>query len=65
MTVAREGADAVVRVRDNGVGIAPDMLPQHLRPVHPGGRVARAGRTAGWGSAWPWSAPWSRCTTGG
>jgi PAS domain S-box-containing protein len=27
MTVNREGADAVIRVRDNGVGIAPDLLP--------------------------------------
>ena len=28
MTVAREGDDAVIRVRDNGVGIPPDMLPR-------------------------------------
>lgn len=27
MTVDQEGAEAVVRVRDNGVGIAPEMLP--------------------------------------
>jgi CheY-like chemotaxis protein len=27
MTVGQEGDDAVVRVRDNGVGIAPDVLP--------------------------------------
>jgi PAS domain S-box-containing protein len=26
MTVSREGDDAVIRVRDNGVGIAPDLL---------------------------------------
>src|SRR6476660_8072838 len=27
MTVSQEGEDAVIRVRDNGVGIAPDLLP--------------------------------------
>ena len=27
MTVSREGNDAVIRVRDNGVGIAPELLP--------------------------------------
>jgi DNA topoisomerase VI subunit B len=27
MTVSQEGTEAVVRVRDNGVGIAPDLLP--------------------------------------
>ncbi len=28
LTVSQEGEDAVIRVRDNGVGIAPDLLPQ-------------------------------------
>ncbi len=28
MSVQQEGAEAVIRVRDNGVGIAPDMLPR-------------------------------------
>ena len=28
MTLLREGSEAVIRVRDNGVGIAPDMLPR-------------------------------------
>jgi CheY-like chemotaxis protein len=28
MTVGQEGEDAEIRVRDNGVGIAPEMLPQ-------------------------------------
>ena len=28
MTVGQEGTEAVVRIRDNGVGIAPEMLPQ-------------------------------------
>jgi CheY-like chemotaxis protein len=27
MTVGREGAEAVIRVKDNGVGIAPELLP--------------------------------------
>jgi PAS domain S-box-containing protein len=28
LTVAHEGADAVLRVRDNGIGIQPDLLPK-------------------------------------
>ena len=28
MTVSQEGDDAVIRVRDNGVGIAPELLPE-------------------------------------
>jgi CheY-like chemotaxis protein len=28
VSVSRDGADVVVRVRDNGVGISPDMLPR-------------------------------------
>jgi len=28
MTVSQEGEDAVIRVRDNGVGIAPELLPK-------------------------------------
>src|SRR5687767_10686851 len=28
MSVSQEGAEAVIRVRDNGVGIAPEMLPR-------------------------------------
>ena len=28
MTVNQEGAEAVIRVRDNGVGIAPELLPR-------------------------------------
>ncbi len=38
MSVQQEGSEAVIRVRDNGVGIAPEMLPRDFRPVHPGGR---------------------------
>ena len=36
-----EGA-VVISVRDNGVGIAPEMLPQRVRPVHPGRPRGRA-----------------------
>jgi signal transduction histidine kinase len=28
MSVSQEGAEAVIRVRDNGVGIAPETLPR-------------------------------------
>ena len=31
---------SVLRVRDTGIGIAPEMLPHSLRPVHPGRPLA-------------------------
>ena len=34
LRAGREGAQAFLRVRDQGVGIAPDQLPPHLRNVH-------------------------------
>ena len=43
---AREDRQVVVRVRDNGIGISPDMLAQHLRALRAGpsrGNTVRGG----------------------
>ena len=60
MSVQQEGADAVIRVRDNGVGIARrccrvSSICSRKQRAH------SAGRTAGWGSDWPWCVPWWKC----
>lgn len=48
VTVGRDGRDAVVTVKDNGVGIAPDALG-HLFEMFYQGSNARTGATAGLG----------------
>ena len=40
--VEREGEQAVIRVRDSGIGIAADQLAPHLRHVHAGRYLAGA-----------------------
>ena len=62
LSVQQEGDEAVLRVRDTGVGIAPDFLAPHLRPVHAGGAVIWTVRKAGWASDWPWCNDWWKCT---
>jgi len=42
LVAERQGSDVVVTVRDNGVGIPPEMLPQRLRHVHAGRSLAGA-----------------------
>ncbi len=42
--LAREGSNAVVRVRDNGIGIAPDVLPHIFEPFRQGGAIAARAR---------------------
>jgi len=39
VTLAREGQQAVIAVRDNGVGIAPEILPEIFEPFVQGPRV--------------------------
>ena len=51
LTAEQEGSDAVVRVRDNGIGIACRHAVPHLRHVHAGRSVA--GAVAGWTRHWP------------
>ena len=36
LTAGREGEQAVIRVRDDGIGIRPDMLRARFRPLSPG-----------------------------
>jgi signal transduction histidine kinase len=47
ISLAREGAMARLRVRDDGIGIAPELIPHLLDPfrqAHPGGSNRHPGR---------------------
>ena len=46
---ARRTTRSVLACRDNGIGIAPEMLPQRVRPVRAGAPGARRARRAGLG----------------
>ena len=39
--VIREGGDAVLSIRDSGVGIDPALLPRRVRPLRPGRSLPR------------------------
>jgi signal transduction histidine kinase len=39
LTVQREGDKAVLRLRDTGIGIAPELLPHILDLLYLGGRI--------------------------
>ena len=51
LTAERDGGEAVLRVRDTGIGIAPEMLPRSLRPVRAGRARGWTARRAAWASA--------------
>ena len=67
MTVARDGGEGVIRVRDTGMGIAPEMLRHvfelFMRADAPLAR-SRA-RAAASGSGSRSCTAWSSCTAGG
>jgi two-component system CheB/CheR fusion protein len=50
VTIRSEGPEAVIRVRDTGVGIAPGALAAHLRRVRAGPSEAASRR--GWPGPW-------------
>ncbi len=56
-----QGQRAVIRVRDTGAGIAPDVLPRLFQPfVQADTSLERAGGCWAWG--WPWLGRWWSCT---
>jgi len=64
LAVEAANGDVVARVKDTGVGIPPEHAGRGVRPVHPGGPVARPVRRRAGGRAGPWSSGWSSCTAG-
>ena len=51
LTAERDGDEAVLRVRDTGIGIAPDMLPRIFELFVQVDHACHASRRAGWASA--------------
>ena len=51
LTVERDGAQAAIRVRDTGIGIAAEQRPRTLRHVHAGRTRRWSVRATGWASA--------------
>ena len=50
----------MIRVRDNGMGLAPEMLPRIFDLfTQADGALSRS--HGGWGSGWRWCVPWWRC----
>jgi len=61
LAAAREDSEAVMSIRDAGVGIAPEMLP----PVFDLFTQAERSQGGLGGAAWPWRGGWWRCTAAG
>ena len=61
LTVQQEGEEAVLRVRDTGVGIAPEILPR-IFDLFTQAERSLDRRKVGWASDWLWcNASW-KCT---
>ena len=61
LTLQQEGEEAVLRVRDTGVGIAPEMLPASSTCSRRR-NVRWTARKAGWASDWLWYNALWKCT---
>ena len=62
LSVRRDGRFVEIRVKDNGIGIAPDSQSEAVQPVLAPGRRPTIARRAGSASASRWCASSSRCT---
>ena len=56
LTVEAIGDQAVLRVRDTGIGIDTGHAAENLRSVYAGERFGEPLRRRAWGSDWPWCA---------
>ena len=55
LTAESEGGEAVVTVRDNGIGIPAEVACRACSRCSRRWTAAWSGRRAGWGSGWRWS----------
>ena len=63
LIVQQEEGEAVLRVKDTGVGIAPELLPHIFELSHRRNDHWTA-RKVGWESASAWCNEWRKCTGG-
>ena len=63
LIVTRETSEALIQVRDDGTGIAPDLLP-HVFDLFTQADTSLDRVGEGSASASRWSSGWSRCTAG-
>ena len=61
LTLQQESDEAVLRVRDTGVGIAPEILPR-IFDLFTQAERSLDSRKVGWASDWLWWNAWWKCT---
>jgi PAS domain S-box-containing protein len=62
LTAERQGPEAIIRVKDTGIGILPEMLPRVFDLFVQADRALDRAQGGLWASASPWSKPWCKCT---